>query len=182
VAIADTASKRYASALLDVAREKGVGDRCLTDLDAFARQVKASAELSEVLRNPGIPFDVVEKVVGDVAAGLKLDPLTASFLGVLAQHRRLDRLETIAAALRDEIDRRANRAQGELASAGMMSPGQVLKIRDAVGGAIGKTLILSQKRDPSLLGGLRVTVGDRVFDLSARTWLDSLRSHLLENR
>lgn len=180
--ITDVASKRYASALLDVARERGVGDRCLAELESFVRQVKAAPDLAEVIRNPGIPSDVTRKVVTDVATGMRLDPLTVSFLGVLAHARRLDRIETIVSALREEIDLRANRAQGQVTSAGMMSPSQVARIRDAIGAAIGRTLILDQKRDPALLGGVRVTVGDRVFDLSARTWLDSLRSHLLENR
>jgi len=63
-------------------------------------------------------------------------------------------------------------------SAGPLSVIQVARIRDALGKALGRQLTLEQRRDPALLDGVRVTVGDRVFDLTARTWLKTLRERL----
>jgi F-type H+-transporting ATPase subunit delta len=178
----DVASRRYAAALLDVAGSENLADRCLADIDNFNIQANANAELARLFRDPTVPAEAVARVVHTLATSLGLAPLSVSFLALLAQRRRMDRLDSIVAAYRDAQDRKAGRARGELVSAGPLTPAQAERIRDSVGSAIGLTLQLEEKQDPALLSGVQVTVGDRVYDLSARTYLDSLRSHLLENR
>jgi F-type H+-transporting ATPase subunit delta len=179
--VTDTAAKRYAVALLDVAVERGLAEKCLSDLQSFQREVALVADLRAAISNPSVPRDNVGAAARAVAQKMALDDLTAGFLGLLGQRRRLAQLPAVIAAYTEEQDRRAGRARGELVSAGPVAAGQMLKIREAVGRSLGRQLVLSQRVDPGLLGGVRVSVGDKVFDLSARTWLDSLRAHLLEN-
>ncbi len=178
----DVASKRYATALLDVATEAGTADRCLSDLETFARQADAAPDLRDLFANPTVPAESVGDVVQALTSRMSLAPLSASFLSLLASRRRLDRLHTVIAAYKAAQDDRAGRASAELESAGPITDEQVARLRDAIGAAVKRQLVLTQKRDPSLLAGVRITVGDRVFDLSARTYLESLRSRLLENR
>ena len=182
MATADVAARRYATALLEVADPGGMADRCLADLQAFQREVARIPELQELVGNPSVPRDALARVVAGVASAMKLHELATSFLSLVATRRRLVQLPAILDACADELDRRAGRARGVLVSAGPVTAPQVQKVRDAIGRALDRQLILTQRLDPTLLSGLRVTVGDKVFDLSARTWLDSLRSHLLENR
>jgi F0F1-type ATP synthase delta subunit len=101
-----------------------------------------------------------------------------SFLGLLAARRRLGRPEVLLAVLRKERDRRQGRATGLVESAGPLSVIQVARIRESLGKALGTQLTLTHQRNPDLLDGVRVMVGDRVFDLTARTWLKSLRERL----
>ena len=178
----DLAARRYASALLDVAADRGIADRCLADLKAFQATVVANPELAAAIQSPSITRDALAHSAWSLAGRMVLDEIVRGFLAVLGQHRRLASLPAVIAAFADEVDRRAGRARGELVSSGPVSPSQVMRIRDAVGKAIGRSLVLSQKTDPSLLGGLRVTVGDRVFDLSTKSYLESLRSRLLAGR
>ena len=178
----DIAARRYAAALLDVASGTQAGDTVLAEIESFARQVAAVPALREILADPTVPSDAACRAVLAVATKMNLSELARGFLGLLASRRRLGRPDALVAALRAERDARAGRASGVLESAGPVSPAQVTRLRDAIGGALKKQLVLVEKRDPSLLGGLRIVVGDRVYDLSARTYLDSLRSHLLESR
>ena len=182
MAVVDIAARRYAVALLDVATERGLADRCLADLTAFQDSVARVSELRETVQNPSMPREVTARAVAGVAALMKLDALSASFLGLLANKRRLDNLQGVIQAYAEEQDRRAGRARGELASAGAISPTQLGRVREAIGKSLGKSLVLAQKLDPSLVGGFRVTVGDRVYDMTVRAYLESLRSHLLESR
>lgn len=182
MSIQDVASRRYATALLDVATAAGIADRCLADLEAFAAQVRAVPDLHDLFANPTVPTGTVGQVVSALATRMGAEPTTTSFLCLLASRRRIDRLDAVIAAYRSIRDDRAGRARAELESAGPISDEQVARIRDAIGGALNRQLVLTRKHDPSLLSGVRVTVGDRVFDLSARTYLESLRSRLLENR
>jgi F-type H+-transporting ATPase subunit delta len=178
----DVASRRYATALLDVATAANAADRCLADLEVFARQVERAPELRELFANPTVPAESVGKVVHALTDAMKLDPMTASFLSLLASRRRLDRLSSVIAAYKAAQDDRAGLARAELESAGPIPDAHVERIRDAIGAAMNRRLVVTRKTDPALLSGVRVTVGDRVFDLSARTYLESLRSRLLENR
>ncbi|MBM4396072.1 MAG: ATP synthase F1 subunit delta [Deltaproteobacteria bacterium] len=178
----DIAARRYAVALLEVATESGVADRCLTDLTAFQREIARIPELRDVVNNPSMPREVTAKAVDAVAKMMRIHEVSAAFLGVLASRRRLGGLSLVLAACAEEQDRRAGRARGELVSAGAISPVQLGRVREAIGKAVGRNLVLTQRLDPSLVGGLRVTVGDRVYDMSVRAYLDSLRTHLLESR
>jgi F-type H+-transporting ATPase subunit delta len=46
----------------------------------------------------------------------------------------------------------------------------------------GRKPVLKREVDPSILGGLVVQVGDRVYDASIRTNLENFRQHLLNRR
>lgn len=182
MSIQDVASRRYATALLDVATATGTADRSLKEMDDFADQIRAVPDLRDLFADPTVPTETVGQVVRALATRMGMDSMTANFLSLLAARRRIARLDAVIAAYRTIRDDRAGRAQAELESAGPISDEQVARIRDAIGTALNRQLVLTRKRDPSLLSGVRVTVGDRVFDLSARTYLESLRSRLLENR
>jgi len=182
LATVGVAARRYATALLDIAEEKGAVDRCLKDLRTFRGEMERIDELNGVLINPAVPSDSAEKVVRDVATALGLDGLSVAFLALLGSHRRMSELPEVIIAYYEEKERRAGRESGEVVSAGELSPGQLIKVRDAISKALGRTLVLTKKTEPGLLGGLRVKVGDRVFDLSTRSYLESLRIRLLENR
>jgi F-type H+-transporting ATPase subunit delta len=178
----DIAARRYAAALLDVAAEKGAIDRVLAEVESFVATVRAAPALKEILADPTVPSEATGRAVAAVATRMALSETVRGFLGLLASRRRLGRPEALLVALREERDHRAGRATGVLESAGPIAPAQLVRLREAVGASIRKTLVLTEKRDPAMLGGLRIVVGDRVFDLSARTYLESLRSHLLESR
>ena len=62
----------------------------------------------------------------------------------------------------------------------VFAPREVLGVSHcAICGESSVELVLEARTDPDLLGGLVVQVGDRVYDSSVRTRLDSLRTHLL---
>jgi F-type H+-transporting ATPase subunit delta len=178
----NVAARRYATAVLDVATETGAADRLRLDLEAFQKQVAKSAELRDTVGNPAVARDALARIAAEVGRRMALSDLAVSFLSLVASRRRLHDLPAILDAYAEEQDRRAGRGRGEVVSAGPVTPEQVLKLRTALGKALGRQLVLTQRQDPAILSGLRVSVGDRVYDLSARTWLDSLRSHLLEIR
>ncbi len=180
--IIGTAARRYAAAFLDVARERAQEGRCLADLRAFQREMERHEGLREVLTSPTVSADAAARVVTEAAKRMRLGDLTVAFLALLASRRRLARLSEVADAYEAEQERRAGRERGEMVSAAPLTELQATKVRAAVAKAIGRDVVLQSRTDPGLLGGLRVTVGDRVFDLSIVTWLETLRTHLTTNR
>ena len=54
------------------------------------------------------------------------------------------------------------------------------EIEKAVSQKEGKKVLLNQKLDTSLLGGIKVVIGDRVYDGSLKNKINSLQSELLK--
>lgn len=165
---------RYASALFDLASEAGTVTAVESDLDTLDAALTGSDELANVITNPEISRTQLAGVMAGVGDHLGLSELTRSFLGVLAENRRLSKLpgmirafSTIAAAQRGEV-------QAEVASAHALSDAQLVELENKLRAREGRTVKLKSRVDPELLGGLVVTIGSKRIDSSIRTRLNSL--------
>jgi len=179
VSVIGTAARRYAAALLDVARERGQEARCLTDLRAFQAELDRHADLREVLANPNVPADAASRALAEVARRMRLSETAVAFLSILGLRRRMKWFPEILQAATLEQERRAGRERGELVTVAPLTEAQMVKVRAAIARAVGRPVALTQRVDPALMGGLRVTVGDRVFDFSTATYLQTLRNRLI---
>jgi F-type H+-transporting ATPase subunit delta len=56
-----------------------------------------------------------------------------------------------------------------------MTPAQTVSLAAALRTALGKDPEITTRVDPSLLGGIKVRVGSRLFDASLKSKLDSLK-------
>ena len=165
---------RYASALFDLASEAGTVTAVESDLEKLGEALAESGELRALIKNPEVSRGQLASIVSGIADYLELSPLTRSFLGVLAENRRVSHLPgmirafaMIAAAQRGEVN-------AEVASAHALSDSQLAELETKLRAREGRTVKLKTRVDPSLLGGLVVTVGSKRIDGSIRTRLNSL--------
>ncbi|MCT2558358.1 F0F1 ATP synthase subunit delta [Tsuneonella sp. YG55] len=165
---------RYASALFELASEAGTVTAVESDLDTLAAALAESADLRALTTNPEIGRKAQGSAIEAVAGTLGLSDLTKKFLGTLAENGRLSHLgdmvrafNTIAAAQRGEVT-------AEVTSAHALTDAQIDQLKTKLTQREGRTVKLSTKVDPDLLGGLVVTVGSKRIDGSIRTRLNSL--------
>jgi F-type H+-transporting ATPase subunit delta len=165
---------RYASALFDLASEAGTVTAVEGDLDKLRRALAESADLRALIGNPQVSRGQMGKVMDGLSAHLGISTLTGNFLGVLAQNRRVGALPAmiraftaIAAAQRGEV-------AAEVASAHPLSDAQLTELESRLRAREGRTVKLQSRVDPSLLGGLVVTIGSKRIDSSIRTRLNTL--------
>jgi F-type H+-transporting ATPase subunit delta len=165
---------RYASALFELASEAGTVSAVEGDLDKLDAALSESADLRALTTNPEIGRKAAGAAMDAVAGLLGLSDLTKNFLGVLAENRRLRSLKdmirafrTIAAAQRGEVG-------AEVASAHALTDAQLDQLKAKLTAREGRTVKLSTRVDPDLLGGLVVTIGSKRIDGSIRTRLNSL--------
>lgn len=104
--------------------------------------------------------------------------LFVSFLCVLARHERLDLLSLILHQTRLQHEIRSGKQRVQVTSAKPLSSADLSSIQTSLRGAFPFEPIVETKVDPSLLGGLRVRVGDTVYDSSLRTRLKQFRDRL----
>ncbi len=165
---------RYATALFELARDERQLEAVGTSLSALREGLRDSAELRELTTSPLIGRDDALKAVKAVSASMGLDPITANFLGVMAQNRRLGQLGSVirffnllAAAHRGETT-------AEVVSAHPLNDDQVAALKSNLKTRIGRDVAVDLTVDPTILGGLVVKIGSQQIDGSIRTKLNTL--------
>lgn len=165
---------RYASALFDLASEKGLVTAVETDLDKLGDALSQSNDLAELIRNPQISREAAGKAMDSVAGVLGLSDLTRNFVGVLAANRRLGSLANIVRAFSAIAAAQRGEVNAEVTSAHPLTDAQLAELAQKLKAREGKEIKLKAKVDPEILGGLVVRIGSRQVDSSIRTRLNSL--------
>lgn len=165
---------RYASALFDLASEKGIVTAVESDLDTLGDAIAATPDLAALIRNPQVGRDAAAKAIDAVATVLKLSPLTKQFLGVLAGNRRLSVLPEVVAAFASIAAAQRGEVSAEVSSAHPLTDDQLKALTEKLKAREGREVKLKAKVDPEILGGLVVRIGSKQIDSSIRTRLNTL--------
>jgi F-type H+-transporting ATPase subunit delta len=173
-AIASGVAGRYALALFELARDGDALDAVAADLAAFKRMLDNSADLRRLVRSPVISREDQGKALAALSERAGFNALTAKFLGVVAEHRRLFALPGIIEAYSAMLAEHKGEVGAELVSAVPLQEQQVTTLEKQLSSAVGRQVLLSARVDPGLLGGLVVRVGSRMLDASLRTKLRQL--------
>ena len=105
--------------------------------------------------------------------------LFKKFLGVLNQNGRLGLLRDVSATYHALRDQQANRVRVKVRAAAPLNDAQTESLRSTLAATLNQEPILDVKVEPELLGGLVVQIGDRVYDTSVKSRLETLRTHLM---
>jgi F-type H+-transporting ATPase subunit delta len=175
-------ARRYASALADVAVERGEEREVQTEIDAWVSMVDAAPLLREVFANPTIPYDQKGKVLEDLISRSKVRDTTASFLRVLLKNQRLSELKEVAARYGQVLDERAGVVAAHVTTARAIPEDLKNSLHQALAESTGKVVRLSFTTDESLIGGVVARVGSTIFDGSVRSQLERLALTLTDGR
>ena len=165
---------RYASALFDLAAEAGNVSAVESDLEKLDSALRESADLKALIANPEVSRADLGKAMAALAGLLELDGLTAKFLGVLAENRRVSQLPAMIAAFNTIAAAQRGEVTAQVTSAHALSDEQVETLKDKLKAREGRNVNIRTSVDPDLLGGLVVTIGSKRIDSSIRTRLNSL--------
>jgi F-type H+-transporting ATPase subunit delta len=176
---AGAVARIYADAFLNSIPAERVAE-ALDEFRSFVNDVVARDRNFERLLSSGmVSRDQKLALVDRIVAG-RASELFANFLRVLARHDRLDLLPLIQAQAEIESERRAGKKRVQVISAQPLTESELEKIRERLAQMLSTTPIVESAVDPSLLGGLRIRVGDTVYDGSLRARLNQLRHRVRE--
>jgi F-type H+-transporting ATPase subunit delta len=174
-------ARRYARALAETARAEGRLEAVLEELERTAAWLE-DPELASALSSPALPADARASLLAQIIASLELSELVRSFLGVLAQNKRLGLFAGVVRAYRRLVDEELGRVRGLVRAPTDPSSESLAEIRATLERAFGKQVILSVEVEPALLGGLAVEIEGRVYDGSVLTQLQHLAQELARER
>lgn len=168
-------AERYANALFDLADERKALDEVAEDLRSLKRMLDDSADLRKLVRSPVVKSEDQARAIEAVADRAGLSQLTRNFIGVVAKNRRLFALEGMIAGYLQILARRRGEITAEVTAAKPLSDAQMAALQDSLRQVVAGKVSVDLTVDPSLLGGLVVKVGSRLFDSSIRTKLQRMQ-------
>ncbi len=168
-------ASRYAIALYAQADDTHQIDSAVEQMEALGRMIDESAPLRRLLSDPTVDAQVASKAAIAVLAGQGIGKLVRDFVGVVAANRRLGILRTIVTAFAKLVADKRGIVVAEVASAQPISDVQREQLRARLIEAGYGQVRIQDSVDPSLLGGLVVRVGARLYDTSLKSRLQRLQ-------
>jgi F-type H+-transporting ATPase subunit delta len=167
-------SGRYATALFELARDTKSIDAVEASLGRVREAITQSSAFAQLIGSPIVSREQAAKAVAAAAEMIDVDDITAKFLGVLAENRRLSQLPAIIRFFRTLAAKHRGETTAEVTSAHPLSDDQVEALKAQLRTRIGTDVSVDLSVDPTLLGGLVVQIGSQRIDSSIRTRLNAL--------
>jgi F-type H+-transporting ATPase subunit delta len=164
-------SGRYATALFELASESKSLDVVANDLARLSALIAGSADLARLVRSPVFSREEQGRAIAAVLARLGVDQLTKNFIGLLAEKRRLFALPGIVAAFESLLADQRGQMSAQVTSAQALKPDQRTALVGTLKDALKRDVRITERVDPTLLGGLIVKVGSRQIDSSLKSKL-----------
>ena len=174
-----TVARPYAEALFRVARDnQGQPLAAWSTLVAEMAQVASHPDVQALAHNPNVP----QQAIAETFTSLLKSPRSSEaerFIGMLVENGRIALLPEIGAQFSALKNAAEGAADAEITSAFEMSDAQVAEVVAVLEKKFGKKLNPSVNVDASLIGGVRVVVGDEVLDTSVRAKLQQMQVALV---
>ena len=171
-----TIARPYAEAAFRLADAQGrlaEWSAVLANLSAVA----ADARIRAAIGDPNFPAAKVAGLFISVLAG-KLTAEAENFVRVLAENGRLDVLTEIRTQYEALKNEREGTVEAEVYTAFEMDQAQVADLVSRLEKKTGRKVKARVSLDKSLIGGVKIVIGDQVIDGSARAQLGALENAL----
>ena len=168
-------ARRYSEAAFASAKEHGTLETWHREL-IEVRDVLSGQGLGDQLESGKTPFEAKADLVSSVFPNL--DEKVRNFLLLIVQRGRIPLFPHIVDEFNARIDEFNNVARGEVTTAVPLDEAERQFIESRLSVITGKTITVSTKVDPEILGGFIARIGDTVLDGSSRTRLEALRRRL----
>jgi F-type H+-transporting ATPase subunit delta len=172
-------ARQYANALFTVAERAGSQAAANESLRRFAELVAEHPELQAIFETPIVtPRKKRALVEALVAASGDVSVEVRRLFTLLADRDRLMLLPVIARAYADRVMEADRSVAADVVTAMPLPDDRRRAIEDALGRATGKSVSVTSRVDPDILGGLVARVGSLVFDGSVAGQLARMRQRV----
>ena len=173
---------RYAKALFDVAIKESTPEQAEQELTAFFDLIRGHGDLRQALASPAVPAARKRAAVDQLLQRQQPSGPVRKLLLLLAERDRFELLPDLVSVFHERVMEHLKIVQAEVTTAAPLPPEQAAQLQQRLGATIGRTVTLTTKVDPALIGGMVTRIGSTVYDGSVATQLAALRQRLAESR
>lgn len=172
------AAKRYAKALYEAAAQQGLVWEVEQQLKGLVGALEQTPEFKAFLGSPNIESSRKVEVLNEALAG-KMSDLLLRTVRLLIERGRQTELPGIYRAYAKIAGDASGQARAIVYTAKPLGDAELAAIAEQFGKVTGKTILAEQEIDPSLIGGIKVRIGDRLYDGSLSGKLARLEKALI---
>ncbi|MUT65082.1 F0F1 ATP synthase subunit delta [Paenibacillus sp. NEAU-GSW1] len=167
-------AKRYAKALFELAQQNGIVSEVEDQLKLIAQALEQDQDAAKFLSFPNIAPEnkiaVLKSAFGDRVSSIVLNTLE-----LLVVRGRQDVILEVSEAYTKIAGEALGQAHATIYSAAQLSVAEFTEVVNQFNQLTGKKIIAQQIVEPTLLGGVQVRIGDRLYDGSLSGKLDRLQ-------
>ena len=170
-------AKRYALALFQVAEEKGDCWQYVKELNGVEKALEVYPELKSALWSPMVDDGVKKSILKQLFVE-RVSPPVLNFLFLLIDKGRFELFAGMAAAFVKLCLEASGEMEAMVESALPLPEELQTALAEALSKKKGKQVKLKTRVNPDLLGGLVVTMGDQMIDMSLKGRLKEIQENL----
>ena len=171
-------AKEYGKALFLLTEEDGTTAAVAEELEALREILRENPRYEKLLDTPALAKD--EKLLLIDRAFSTLHENLVNLIKILCERHSVYQLPRIAGIYADLYDEARGIERVEALTAVAMTPRQMEAMRAKLSRMTGKTVIVRNTVDPSVLGGVVLRYAGKQFDGSVKARLDALEKSLKE--
>lgn len=172
-------ASRYATSLLDLAREQEVTASVKEDIEGLIK-VTDNRDFYLLLKSPIVPPSKKQAIVEEIFSG-KVQPLTMEFFKIIIRKNRENLLPEIAEEFLNQYRALNNITAVRLTTATPLDDHALAALRDKLKetGVVPDKMEVTTVVDEKIIGGFIVEIGDKIIDNSVAHKLSSLSKTIL---
>jgi F-type H+-transporting ATPase subunit delta len=176
----DALAQVYARSLYELADEAGGRDKIVEvseEIEQIGELARGDRSFGEFLASPIINKGERSRSLRQIFDGNVTD-LTLRFLLVLNEKGRLGHLEAIDDAYDQLVHEAFGRVEVDLYTAAPLDAQELESIKERIRKALGKEPVVYAYTEPSMIGGLKLRIGDQLIDGSVSNRLRRLKQSM----
>jgi F-type H+-transporting ATPase subunit delta len=174
------AAARYAKSFLELALEKGQLEKAYADMKYIADVCRNNHEFTVFLKSPIIKTDKKQSVLKAVLGG-NIDKITESFIQLITAKKREMYLPGIAEEFMNQYNQKKQILKAVVTTASGIDEATRKQVLDLIKGTGENAVVLEEKIDKNIIGGIIIRVGDKQIDASIARKLNDLKRDFKES-
>lgn len=172
-------ANRYAVALFQLSKEQGTLEQVGKELELVKNVLADTKELTTILEHPKVETSKKAELIKNSFANA-VSPTVLNTLLLLVERKRTNLLNSIIKSFETLSYEALNIALAKVYTTKQLTQEQGEQLATSFAKKIGKdNLYIQNIIDPNLIGGIKIRIGDRIYDGSIKGQLDRLERQLL---
>lgn len=171
-------ARRYVTAVYELAEEGKNLAKVTKDFESLGNALAESADLQKVINSPILGAEKQIIALEEVGKKAKFNAVTINFLKVVASNGRLNVLPAVVTAFKAKVAEEQGEVAALVTSPAPLTAAKIKEIQTELSKVTKKKVIVSETVDPSLIGGLVVKIGSKMYDFSVKSQLNKIKNEL----
>ncbi len=171
-------SKRYAKALIELAKSNDMLDVFYNNLTEVLEIYKNSLSLQSTISLPTVDKEEKKEILKNILNN-KVNKTVLNFLYVLIDFNRFEMLETIVYCFKEETDKIKNILNAKVVSSTDFNEDMKKRLQEKLERKTNKKINVEYTTDNSLIAGFILTIGEKVVDLSLKNQIIQIKKQLI---